>query len=79
MSAAVTDLKDNKGDLIKKSFVVTGITPSLNGSQDHLVRQDIEPTEIPNADEEDDFLGFTEEEIALALERTDMAAEITED
>ena len=46
-----------KPNLIRKSFVVTGIAPAMNRSQDHLIRQDDDTGD--SCDEE--FLGFESE------------------
>ena len=64
--SAVKHLKDN-ADLIRKSFVVTGISIKLNGSEDHLVRNDI--SDIFTEDDDDDisFEGFTDEEVQAAI------------
>ena len=58
-------LKDN-ADLIHKSFVVTGISNKLKGSEYHLIRND-----IPDIFTEDNndilFEGFTAEEVQAAI------------
>ena len=62
--AAVGKLRE-KPELIQKSFVVTGITPALNGADDHLVRKDDQCEQLSGSDDDDDydFLGFTDEDI----------------
>jgi len=61
---AVDKLRE-KPDLIKKSFVVTGIAPALNGAEDHLVRKDDEEAAGSDDDDdsENDFMGFTDDDI----------------
>jgi len=61
---AVDKLRE-KPDLIKKSFVVTGIAPALNGAEDHLVRKDDEEAAGSDYDDdsENEFLGFTDDDI----------------
>jgi len=62
---AVSKLR-KKSDLIKKSFVVTGIAPALNGADDHLVRKDDDSNSCVDSDDdsENDFLGFTADDIS---------------
>lgn len=43
--------------MVRKSFVVTGISSAMDGSEDHLIFED-------ESDEEDPFEGFTAEEAA---------------
>ena len=52
-----------KPNLIRKSFVVTGIAPAMNRSQDHLIRQDDDTGD--SCDEE--FLGFESESSVHAV------------
>ena len=58
-------LKDN-ADLIRKSFVVMGISNKLNESEDHLVRNDI-PDIFTEDDDDISFQGFTDEEAQVAI------------
>ena len=63
--SAVKHLKDN-ADVIRKLFVVTGISNKLNGSEDHLVRNDI-PDIFTEDDDDILFEGFTAEEVQVAI------------
>lgn len=60
IASAVKNLS-KKVDMVKKSFIVTGISPALNGAQDHLVRKDDENNDNSDSDGENDFLGFGDE------------------
>jgi len=51
-----------KPDLIKKSFVVTGIATAMNGSDDHLVRCDDDDGGDANSDSDESFYGFDNED-----------------
>ena len=56
-------MTDEKEDLVRKSFVVTGIAAALNGADDHLVRKDSHDEASGDDSDDEDFLGFTAEDI----------------
>ena len=64
ISAAVEKLRE-RTDVIRKSFIVTGISTALNCRDDHLVRRDENECDSDNSDE--DFYGFTPEEIGQEI------------
>ena len=51
-----------------KSFVVTGISSALNGADDHLVRKDEPADDASDDDSDEEFLGFSPDEIAGTAE-----------
>ena len=55
-------------DLVRKSFVVTGISSALNGADDHLVRKDEPADDASDDDSDEEFLGFSPDEIAGTAE-----------
>jgi len=55
VGSAVMKLRE-KSDLVRKSFVVTGIAPALNGADDHLVRKANDDSED---DSDEEFWGFS--------------------
>lgn len=55
--AAVSELRGRQ-DLVRKSFVVTGIATSLNGAEDHLVRKE----QDAGSDSDESFEGFGPED-----------------
>ena len=63
VASAVNNLK-GRGDLVRKSFVVTGIAPAINGAQDHLVRKDDVSDDVGGSDTDSDtsFYGFAPED-----------------
>lgn len=54
-------------ELIKKSFVVTGISCALNGSDDHHIRKDgyVDAGAYSDTDDEE-FEGFTQEDLQVS-------------
>ena len=68
VAAGVQSLRE-KPELIRKSFVVTGINASLNGSDDHLIRsEEVDAIFADNEDDYEEFEGFTAEDIAAATD-----------
>ena len=66
---ATSEIASNR-EMVKKTFVVTGISPRINGADDHLVRSDELCNELTagyqSNDEDGGFLGFTEDDLHSA-------------
>ena len=57
--SACSNTLSQRQELIKKSFIVTGITPALNGTDDHWIRNDEYIRGLfEDEDEEEEFEGF---------------------
>jgi hypothetical protein len=55
-------------DLVRKSFIVTAISSALNGADDHHVRKDETADDASDDDSDEEFLGFSPDEITGTAE-----------
>ena len=71
---ATSEIASNR-EMVKKSLVVTGISPRINVADDHLVRSDELRNKLTagyqSDDEDGGFLGFTEDDLHSAQNAAD--------
>jgi hypothetical protein len=75
VGSALDNLR-GRPELIRKSFIVTGIAPALNGADDHLIRQDDSSNSAGDDSDDDDFDGFGADD--FGNERSEMPSDLSD-